>query len=446
MSWSHTSAMDQKTPCIADYRRDRRSITDRGALYGMSRKTGYPWMDRSLHDGPRGLEERSRTPGCCPRQTPDPVVAARIARRPQHPAWGANKLLSILEQRHPPWPWPARSTVCDILGRNGVVPRTRQRRHRGHPGQPTTRMAAPNEVWTADGTGPFKTGAGLYGYPLTVAAGESRFLLGCQARSATAVQQATPVLTRLGKACGLPRRLRTDHGGPLATHTRARRSPRSAWGVRLGIRPACIEPGKPQPQGRHERMPRPLNADTTRPPAATSRAPPRQCQHFREAFHTARPHEALDRHTPASVYEPSSRKMPAQRPPLEDPNRFEVRAVSAKGGMRWNRHWVNVSQTCAGEYVGLEARDDGVWNVSFGPLTRGRLLERPMNIEDACGRLKRTRSPMSPDSFVTYLPGRSTRNGLTGTSLFTVLGSAAAVPRLVVNIAVPMPCGTAEAN
>jgi putative transposase len=214
-------------------------------------------------------------------------------------------------------------------------------------------------------------------------------------------------LTRLGKACGLPRRLRTDHGGPLATHTRARRSPRSAWGVRLGIRPACIEPGKPQPQGRHERMPRPLNADTTRPPAATSRAPPRQCQHFREAFHTARPHEALDRHTPASVYEPSSRKMPAQRPPLEDPNRFEVRAVSAKGGMRWNRHWVNVSHTCAGEYVGLEARDDGVWNVSFGPLTRGRLLERHMNIEDACGRLKRTRSPMSPDSLVTYLPGRS---------------------------------------
>jgi putative transposase len=171
MSWSHTSAMDQKTPCIADYRRDRRSITERGALYGMSRKTGYPWMDRSLHDGPRGLEERSRTPGCCPRQTPAPVVAARIARRPQHPAWGANKLLSILETRHPHWHWPARSTVCDILGRNGVVPRTRQRRHRGHPGQPTTRMAAPTEVWTADGTGPFNTGDGLYGYPLTVADG-----------------------------------------------------------------------------------------------------------------------------------------------------------------------------------------------------------------------------------------------------------------------------------
>jgi putative transposase len=214
-------------------------------------------------------------------------------------------------------------------------------------------------------------------------------------------------LTRLGNACGLPRRLRTDHGGPLATHPRARRSPRSAWWVRRGIRPACIDPGKPQPQGRHERLPRTLTADTTRPPAAPARAPPRQCQHFREAFHTARPHEALDMPTPASVYEPSSRKMPAQRPPLEDPARFEVRSVSAKGGMRWHRHWVNVSQTCTGEDGGLKARDDDVWNVSCGPLTRARLLERPMNIEAACGRLKRTRSPMSPDSLVTDLPGRS---------------------------------------
>jgi hypothetical protein len=50
---------------------------------------------------------------------------------------------------------------------------------------------------------------------------------------------------------------------------------------------------------------------------------------------------------------------------------------------------VNVSITCAGEYVGLEEIDDGVWNVYFGPLKLGRLLERHMRIEDAYGRLKR---------------------------------------------------------
>ena len=82
--------------------------------------------------------------------------------------------------------------------------------------------------------------------------------------------------------------------------------------------------------------------------------------------------------------------MPNKLPPLEYPDRFEVRYVSANGaGIRWNKRWVNVSITCVGEYVGLEEIDDGVWNVYFGPLKLGRLLERHMRIEDEFGRLKR---------------------------------------------------------
>ena len=70
-------------------------------------------------------------------------------------------------------------------------------------------------------------------------------------------------------------------------------------------------------------------------------------------------------------------------------DRFEVRYVSANGGIRWNRRWVNVSTVCIGEYVGLEEIDDGIWNVYFGPLKLGRLIERHMKIEDAFGRLSR---------------------------------------------------------
>ncbi len=65
----------------------------------------------------------------------------------------------------------------------------------------------------------------------------------------------------------------------------------------------------------------------------------------------------------------------------------EVRYVSANGGIRWNKQWVNVSITCVGEHVGLEEIDDGIWNVYFGSLKPGRLLERHMRIEDAFGRL-----------------------------------------------------------
>jgi putative transposase len=83
--------------------------------------------------------------------------------------------------------------------------------------------------------------------------------------------------------------------------------------------------------------------------------------------------------------------MPEKLPPFVYPDRFEVRYVSANGGMRWNREWVNVSTVCVGEYVGLEEIDNGVWTVYFGPLKLGRFGERLMRIEDQFGSLKRHR-------------------------------------------------------
>jgi putative transposase len=391
MPWRQTSPMDQKMQFIADYLRQTLSIVALCELYGVSRKTGYKWIERYLKHGPLGLEERSRQPHSSPHQTPRHVVEAFIELRRHHPAWGAKKLLSILQKRHPSWPLPARSTVCDILRRNGLVPKTRHRRHIGHPGKPTSQILAPNEVWSADFKGHFKTGDGRYCYPLTVADGYSRCLLGCQALSSTRVPEAKPVFTRLFKEFGLPKRIRTDNGVPFATNTLARLSQLSAWWVRLGILPEFIEPGKPQQNGRHERMHRTLKAETTRPPAATRRAQQHKFDRFRQEFNFERPHEALDMHTPASRYEVSPREMPTQLPPLEYPDRFEVRYVSANGGIRWNHQWVNVSHTCAGAYVGLEEIDDGIWNVYFGPLKLGRLLERHMRIEDAYGRLTRQR-------------------------------------------------------
>ena len=389
MPWRETSPMDQKTQFIGDYLRESLSITELCELYRISRKSGYKWIDRYLREGPAGLDERSRKPRRSPNQTPEHLVATILQARQRHPAWGGKKLLAILQKRHPHWPWPARSTVCDILSRNGLVPKQRQRRRIGHPGKPTTSILAPNGVWTADFKGQFKTGDGLYCYPLTVADGYSRYLLGCQGLPSTAVAGAKPVFTRLFKEFGLPQRIRTDNGVPFATNTLARLSSLSAWWVRLGVMPELIEPGKPQQNGRHERMHRTLKAETTRPPAANCRAQQRKFNYFREEFNSQRPHEALDMQTPASLYQRSPREMPEKLPPLEYPDRFEVRYVSYNGGIRWNHQWVNVSITCAGDYVGLEEIDDGVWNVYFGPLKLGRLLEKHMRIEDAFGRLSR---------------------------------------------------------
>jgi len=389
MPWSETSPMDQRTQFIADYLREVLTTTELCDLYGVSRKTGYKWIERYLRSGPAGLEARSRKPRVSPNATPEEIVQAFLEVRRRHPSWGAKKLLTIVHKRHPRWDLPGRSTVCDILSRHGMVPKQRSRRRIGHPGKPTSQILAPNDCWSADYKGQFKMGNGEYCYPLTVTDNLSRYLLGCQALDSTAVAQAKPVFTRLFKEYGLPQRIRTDNGVPFATNTLARLSSLSAWWVRLGVLPELIEPGCPQQNGRHERMHRTLKAETTRPAGGSLSSQQRKFNHFLTEYNEQRPHEALDQQTPASLYRTSPRAMPNKLPPLEYPDRFELRYVSANGGIRWDSDWVNVSIVCAGEYVGLEEIDEGIWNVYFGPLKLGRLLERHMRIEDAYGRLKR---------------------------------------------------------
>src|SRR5213592_683488 len=69
MPWRESSPMDQRTQFIADHLRDALSITELCALYGVSRKTGYKWIERYVRHGPAGLEEGSRRPRRSPNQT-----------------------------------------------------------------------------------------------------------------------------------------------------------------------------------------------------------------------------------------------------------------------------------------------------------------------------------------------------------------------------------------
>src|SRR5438094_4090779 len=89
----------------------------------------------------------------------------------------------------------------------------------------------------------------------------------------------SPLLRQLPRAGGrehsLAKRLNIP-GVPFATTTLARLSKLSAWWVRLGILPELIEPGRPDQNGRHERMHRTLKAETTRPAASRGAAAPLQ--------------------------------------------------------------------------------------------------------------------------------------------------------------------------
>jgi putative transposase len=389
MPWSHLSPMDQKKQLVDDYFRRLFTVSELSARYNVAPKTIYKWVARFEQDGARGLAERSRRPRTSPQQTPQHLCDAILELQRRHP-WGAKKLRKILMARHPDQPWPSITTFSTILERAGCVRHRPRRRSPSHPGKPSSLITAPNLVWSADFKGQFKTQDGRYCYPLTITDNCSRYVLACQGLASTATHLAKPVFLRIFRDYGLPQRIRTDNGVPFATPTAlGRLSSLSAWWVRLGILPELIEPGKPQQNGRHERMHRTLKAETTRPPAATARAQQRRFNRFRDSFNHVRPHEAIEFRTPASVHTPSPRPYPDTLPPLHYPAHFETRYVSYNGGMRWRATWVSVSRVLQGDYIGLEEVDTGTWDVYYGQLRVGRFFEQLGRIEDRFGRLFR---------------------------------------------------------
>lgn len=389
MPWKEELPMDQKTQFISEYLRGSLPFSELCERYHISRKTGYKWTARYEAEGPEGLIDRSRRPHSSPDQTPDALRRAICDARRRHTTWGAKKLLKLLQRKDPQQAWPSRWTVCEILKREGLIRQKTQRRKTSHPGKPTSIIAAANDLWCVDFKGQFKTCDGLYCYPLTVTDSYSRYLIGCQGLLSTQTAGAKEVFTQLFKKYGLPRAIRSDNGVPFASTALGRLSELSVWWIQLGIRPELIEPGKPQQNGQHERMHRTLKAETTRPPKANLALQQRQFNSFRREYNEVRPHEGIELKTPASMYEASTRLLPKQVPPLVYPAHFETRLVSKNSGIRWNSQWVAVSHTCAGLHVGLEQVDHGLWDVYFGPVKLGRLLEESLRIEDHLGRLVR---------------------------------------------------------
>ena len=106
----------------------------------------------------------------------------------------------------------------------------------------------------------------MYCYPLTITDYRSRYLLACEALDSTREPAAFSVFERVFKEFGLPAAIRTDNGVPFSMpHTLFGLSKLSVWWLRLGISIERIKPGKPQQNGRHERMHLTLKKETTKP-------------------------------------------------------------------------------------------------------------------------------------------------------------------------------------
>jgi transposase InsO family protein len=369
--------MEQRLELVQEYASGLFTMTELAAQYGISRKTGYVWVDRYTAEGAAGLQDRSRRPHTSPQATDAALIEALVAQRRRHPRWGAKKLLAVVKRAQPDAAWPARSTVNDALKARGLIePRGRRARRLVPPPSPLAPITHANEVWTTDFKGHFRTGDGVYCYPLTLRDGFSRFLLRCDSLAGYTYDATRARFIRAFAEYGLPQRIRSDNGAPFAGAGLGRLSRLAVWWMRLGIVPERIAPGHPEQNGSHEQFHAVLKAATARPPAATAAAQQRRFRRFRHEYNEERPHEALADRVPARLYEASARPYPRTLPPLDYAGHLEVRRVYDNGCLWWRQRVLFVSEALVGQQVGFEEVADGVWTVYFGTVALARFDER----------------------------------------------------------------------
>lgn len=376
MPWLETSPVNQRERFIADHHRGLYTMTELCERYGISRKSGYKWLERYHESGLSGLRDRSRAPHRCPHRMPPETVQLICAARRAHPSWGPRKLLQWLGPRHPDVAWPAGSTAGDLLARRGLVKKRRRRRPHRHPGVVPPITHSPNDLWTADFKGHFRTRDGLYCYPLTMADQHSRYLLACQGLLSTKGRDVRTVFERTFRDFGLPRAIRTDNGVPFATTGIHGLSQLNVWWMRLGIQHQRILPAHPQQNGAHERMHKTLKAEAIRPPRGNLSAQQRAFNAFLDIYNDERPHDHLAGHTPGSVYRPSPRPFPDRLPPIEYPGHFLVKRVTNAGTFRFKHRLLFIANALKQNHIGLEEIDNGIWSIYLGQVLLARLNEK----------------------------------------------------------------------
>lgn len=392
MPWRETKAMDERLRFVVAASQEGAVMSQVCAWFGVSRQTGYMWLNRYRAEGVAGLAQRSRAPLRHGRALEAPVRAAALALKERYPHWGPKKLKVKLADE---LGWsPAASTLGDWYRAEGLTASRKRRRSCPPCERPFAAALAANDVWCADFKGWFRTGDGARCDPLTLSDAYSRYLICCRRVEHPDGAHVRPLIEAAFVEHGLPGAIRSDNGPPFASAAAGGLSALSLWWIKLGIACERIEPGKPQQNGRHERMHRTLKQETAAPPAASLAEQDARFRAFRRRFNQERPHEALGQKTPASLYARSGRTYPCPFIEIAYPDDLAVRRVRSNGEIKWGGQKVFVSEVLVGEPVAIAETEAGDWQVRFADITLGyidarrrRLSRTPLrgSTTPACG-------------------------------------------------------------
>jgi transposase InsO family protein len=381
MPWKETDAMKERVELVLEWERRWKkqegqvNVAELCRMHGVSRECGHKWIRRYVEAGfdLRAVEERSRRPHASPTALVEAVHDMLVAARKAHPRWGPRKLRAWLVETEPGVVLPSASAIGEVLRRRGLTtPRRRRHRHVPPATQPFAACDRPNAVWCVDFKGWFRTGDGEKCYPLTITDAFSRYVLRCEALADPDGDEAQRVFDSAFLEFGLPDAIRSDNGPPFASTGPGGLTRLSVWWLRLGIRVERIEPGRPEQNGRHERMHLTLKLETVVQDSLAAQQ--RAFDYWRREFNQERPHEALGQKPPATVYYRSNRSYPRKLERPESGPWAELCNVDKEGFIRWRRTKVFISSALKHELVELAVDAEmEVCEVKYGPILLGKL-------------------------------------------------------------------------
>jgi putative transposase len=400
MGWTETRVVDERMRFVMAALEHEEAFAAICRRFGVSRRTGYKWLARYEETGVEGLMDRSRAPHTHPQALTAMIAERCLAVRRAHPSWGPMKVREWLERRDAATEWPAVSTIGALFDREGLTVKRRLRRRSPPSSVPFAHCGTANDVWCMDFKGWFLTGDGSCCEPLTLSDAYSRYLLRCQALARTDTDHVWPVLEAAFREFGLPYRLRSDNGPPFASRGAGGLSRLAVKVIKAGVVPERIAPGKPQQNGRLERLHLTLKQDTATPPAQTLREQLKRLAAFQRIYNNERPHQALGNDTPAQHFARSPRRFDGiLRAPDYGPDQT-VRRVRTNGAIKWSGQEIYINEALTGEPIGLAENADGSFTACYGPIELGviahgsDLLRKPKR---GCGLVDNAaRCPQGP--------------------------------------------------
>ena len=370
--------MEQKQRFVILANTGRFYIGELCEQFGISRKTGYKYLERYAEGGLKALGERSHRPHRFPQRTDAGIEALILGERRLHSTWGPKKLHAVLQARHGVESPPAQSTIGEILRRHGLSARPRRKPGRYEPlNNGLTEPTQPNHVWTVDFKGWFVLGDGQRCDPLTVCDRHSRYVLASRAQPNQQYKNTLESFKSLMRHHGVPWIIRVDNGPPFASCGLGGLSSLSVWWLEQGISVEFMRPASPQENGSHERMHRDMKAETANPPSANLRAQQRRLERWRHDYNHNRPHEALGQRAPAGFYHRSERRLGENDKPLVYPRDCEVKTLSHTGQLSHEGKNYHVGEAFANKRVGVRLNESGQTELLFANVVLGTLTYDP---------------------------------------------------------------------